>query len=134
MNLDEFLKENPDTLGCLMQKYLRFYWKAFPSPVHVFVKMRQKYRNDKIQTPLCFFFFFFFFVCLHCVRSGLGREFHQQINNTLRHPEMQRLSIDFLFNKLVSDHTTGFHWFFLPLVLRQCRWHMVAYAGRVVNY
>lgn len=38
MNLDEFLKENPDTLGCLTQKYLRFYWKAFPSPVHVLWK------------------------------------------------------------------------------------------------
>lgn len=38
MNLDEFLKENPDTLGCLTQKYLRFYWKAFPSPVNVLWK------------------------------------------------------------------------------------------------
>lgn len=38
MNLDEFLKEDPDTLGCLTQKYLRFYWKTFPSPVHVLWK------------------------------------------------------------------------------------------------
>lgn len=122
MNLDEFLKENPDTLGCLTQKYLRFYWKAFPSPVHVLWKWDKNTDMTKYKllsaSSSC--------VLAWGLKRGRGGNPTKQTNNTLRHPESWSPAIDFVFNQIHSHNTTQPHWlFFFRLLLN---------ADGMVNY
>lgn len=114
MNLDEFLKENPDTLGCLTQKIPQVLLKGFSFPCTCFVKMRQKYRHDKIQTPLCFFFFSSFFNMQRDV--GGGGQFHQTDLNTW---SLRVLVLIFFFktNSALTTNMAPLILFFLTLSL-----------------
>ena len=62
--------------------------------------------------------------------AGKGIPTEQTIN-TLRHPESRSLAIDFVFNRLLCDHTTQAHRFFFFFFLRLC--HMFQYADGMVN-
>lgn len=109
--------EYPDTLGCLMQKYLRFYWKAFPSPVHVLWKWDKKYRHDKIQTAQCFIFFLFPWVRPGQRHQGEIHPKPEQCTTVLASPGVLLLILC-LTNTTLT--TKGFHRFVIQTTAVLC--------------
>ena len=92
-NTDEFrwvFKRKSWYLRLLDAKIPQVLLKGFSFPCTCFVKMRQKYRHDKIQTPLCFFFLFFFiffFLCA-CMRGEQKGNPPNRWTTTLQHPRV----------------------------------------------
>lgn len=114
MNLDEFLKENPDTLGCLTQKYLRFYWKAFPSPVHVLWKWDKN--TDMTKYKLLSASSSSFPSSSTCNGCGGGAI----PPNRSQHVDSLSLAIDFFFktNSALTTNMAPLIFLRLPLMLR----------------
>lgn len=105
MNLGRFLRENPDTLGCLTQNTSGSIERLFP-PLYLFCE-----NETKIQTLQNMNCSLFLLVCLDWSGGGVGggggwvgvacRARDRQI---LSDPKSLSVYIDFVFNKYQPDH------------------------------